>query len=71
MTPSEFGAKWSAATVKESAGSKEHFIDLCQMLGYPTPTQIDPTGDWYAFEKGAEKTEDSGDGFADGWNGAK
>jgi type II restriction/modification system DNA methylase subunit YeeA len=66
MTPSEFAAKWSAATVKESAGSKEHFIDLCRMLGYPTPTQADPTGEWYAFEKGAEKTE-GGDGFADVW----
>ena len=66
MTPSEFAAKWSAATVKESAGAKEHFIDLCRMLGYPTPTQADPTGEWYAFEKGAEKTE-GGDGFADVW----
>jgi hypothetical protein len=66
MTPSEFAAKWSAATVKESAGSKEHFIDLCRMLGYPTPTQADPAGEWYAFEKGAEKTE-GGDGFADVW----
>lgn len=66
MTPSEFAAKWSASTVKESAGAKEHFIDLCRMLGYPTPTQADPTGEWYAFEKGAEKTE-GGDGFADVW----
>lgn len=66
MTPSEFGTKWSAAAVKESAGAKEHFIDLCHMLGYPTPTQADPTGEWYAFEQGAEKTE-GGDGFADVW----
>ena len=36
------------------------------MLGYPTPNQADPTGDTYAFEKGAEKT-DGGDGFADVW----
>lgn len=66
MTPSEFAAKWSASTVKESAGAKEHFIDLCQMLGYPTPTQADPAGEWYAFEKGADKTEGGG-GFADVW----
>ena len=66
VTPSEFAAKWSAATVKESAGSKEHFIDLCQMLGYQTPTDADPAGEWYAFEKGAEKTA-GGDGFADVW----
>jgi type II restriction/modification system DNA methylase subunit YeeA len=36
------------------------------MLGYPTPNAADPTGEWYAFEKGAEKTE-GGDGFADVW----
>jgi hypothetical protein len=66
MTPSEFAAKWSVSTAKESAGAKEHFIDLCRMLGYPTPNEADPTGDWYAFEKGAEKTA-GGDGFADVW----
>jgi len=36
------------------------------MLGVPTPNEADPTGDEYAFEKGAEKT-DGGDGFADVW----
>jgi hypothetical protein len=25
------------------------------MLGEPGPTQADPTGSWYAFEKGAVK----------------
>jgi hypothetical protein len=66
MTPSEFAAKWSESTAKESAGAKEHFIDLCRLLGYQTPNEADPTGDWYAFEKGAEKTA-GGDGFADVW----
>jgi type II restriction/modification system DNA methylase subunit YeeA len=36
------------------------------MLGVKTPNEADPTGDWYAFEKGAEKTS-GGDGFADVW----
>lgn len=36
------------------------------MLGEPTPTDVDPTGSWYAFEKGAEKFEGGG-GFADVW----
>src|SRR5688500_16426154 len=36
------------------------------MLGYPTPNEADPTGDYYAFEKGATKS--TGDeGFADVW----
>ena len=66
MTPSEFAAKWAGSTRTERAAAQEHFIDLCRMLGYPTPNQADPTGEWYAFEKGAEKTEGS-DGFADVW----
>ena len=39
----------------ERAAAQEHFIDLCRMLGVPTPNEADPTGDWYAFEKGAGK----------------
>ena len=66
MNPSEFAAKWAGSTRTERAAAQEHFIDLCRMLGYPTPNQADPTGEWYAFEKGAEKTEGS-DGFADVW----
>ena len=66
VTPPEFATKWAGSTRTERAASQEHFIDLCRMLGYPTPNQADPTGDTYAFEKGAEKTE-GGDGFADVW----
>ena len=66
MTPSEFAAKWAGSTRTERAAAQEQFIDLCRMLGYPTPNQADQTGEWYAFEKGAEKTEGS-DGFADVW----
>ena len=65
MSPSEFAAKWSGSTSTERAASQEHFIDLCRMLGYPTPND-DPTDEHYAFEKGAEKTS-GGDGFADVW----
>jgi len=65
MTPGEFAQKWKGSTAKERSASQEHFIDLCQMLGYPTPGS-DPTGDYYAFEKGAEKSA-GGDGFADVW----
>src|ERR1700681_791890 len=66
MTPGEFVAKWSGSTTTERAASQEHFMDLCHMLGYPTPNEADPHGDWYAFEKGAEKTA-GGDGCADVW----
>ncbi len=66
MTPAEFSAKWSGSTRQERAAAQEHFIDLCRMLGVATPNEADPAGDWYAFEKGAEKLG-GGDGWADVW----
>ena len=54
MTPTEFIAKWSANQRSERAACQEHFIDLCNLLGEPTPN-TDPTGATYAFEKGATK----------------
>jgi hypothetical protein len=66
MTPSEFAAKWRGVETGERASAQSHFLDLCAMLGEPGPTQADPTGAWYAFEKGAEKL-DGRDGFVDVW----
>lgn len=66
MTPTAFIAKWKAAELKESAAAQSHFNDLCAMLGEPTPTEADPKGEWYAFEKGATKTT-GGEGWADVW----
>ena len=66
MTPGEFIAKWRASELKESSAAQSHFNDLCQLLGEPTPTDADPTGDWYCFEHGARK-DTGGDGWADVW----
>ena len=66
MTPSEFISKWRVSELKERSASQEHFIDLCRLLGEPTPAQADPTGDWYCFERGARK-DAGGDGWADVW----
>ncbi len=66
MTPSEFAAKWKGVTTSERASAQSHFIDLCGMLHVGAPTDLDPSGEWYAFEKGAEKLG-GGDGFADVW----
>jgi hypothetical protein len=66
MTPQQFIAKWKAANLKESAASKEHFTDLCELLGQPKPAEADPTGEWYTFEKSVEKAS-GGKGFADVW----
>jgi len=62
----EFAVKWKGSVRTERAASQEHFIDLCRLVETQTPNEADPHGDFYAFEKGAEKTG-GGDGFADVW----
>ena len=66
MTPHEFISKWRASALKERSASQEHFIDLCRLLGEPTPAEADPTGEAYCFERGARK-DTGGDGWADVW----
>ena len=66
MTPDDFVAKWRASELKESSAAQEHFIDLCRLLGEPTPAEGDPTGERYCFERGARK-DTGGDGWADVW----
>lgn len=66
MTPDEFIRKWKASTLTERSASHSHFLDLCALLGEPTPTDSDPTGETYAFERGATKTT-GGEGWADVW----
>ena len=66
MTPHEFIVKWRASELKERSASQEHFIDLCRLLGEPTPAEADPTGEAYCFERGARK-DTGGDGWADVW----
>ena len=66
MTPAAFIAKWRASTLKERSASQEHFLDLCRLLGEPTPAEADPTGAHYCFERGARK-DSGGDGWADVW----
>ena len=66
MTPGKFIAKWRASELKERSASQEHFIDLCRLLGEPTPAEADPTGERYCFERGARK-DTGGEGWADVW----
>ena len=66
MTPVEFIAKWRASELKERSAAQEHFIDLCRLLGEPTPAEADPTGERYCFERGARKDTGTG-GWADVW----
>ena len=66
ISAQDFVAKWSKATLKESAASQEHFIDICHLVGHPTPAEADHTGDTFTFEKGASK-QSGGEGWADVW----
>jgi hypothetical protein len=81
MTPAEFKRKWARAKGKESAIYQEHFVDLCRLLGQPTPTEADPSGtESFCFQKRVVKdaellaldaqdaeTDPSERGFADVW----
>ena len=65
-SPGAFIAKWRASELTERAAAQSHFNDLCGLLGEPTPTDADPAGEWYCFERGARK-DTGGDGWADVW----
>lgn len=61
-----FIAKWEQNAQKESAASKEHFADLCRILGVPTPNDPGSGPDIYCFEKSLTKTGGKA-GYADVW----
>ena len=50
-----FIAKWRKVELKERSAAQEHFIDLCRLVGHPTPAEADPSGAEFCFEKGAAK----------------
>ena len=66
LSPQDFVAKWRQATLKERSAAQEHFIDLCHLVGPPTPAEADPTGQSFAFEAGATKQRGE-QGWADVW----
>lgn len=66
MTPTEFIKKWKPVALTERAAAQSHFLDLCQLFEHDDPVKADPTGEWFAFEKGVTKTG-GGEGFADVW----
>ena len=61
-----FAAKWRDSARRERASSQEHFIDLCRLLGVPTPNDPPASLD-YTFEAGAERLSTGGQGWADVW----
>jgi type II restriction/modification system DNA methylase subunit YeeA len=67
MTPQDFIHKWRPSQLRERQASQEHFLDLCHLLGEPTPAEIDIEGNSYCFDYGASKTGGDKEGFADVW----
>jgi len=66
MNAQEFIRKWRDVDLTESSASQQHFLDLCELVGHPTPVEMDKTGETFTFEKGAAKRS-GGDGWADVW----
>jgi hypothetical protein len=66
MLAADFITKWRAADLTERAAAQSHFRDVCDLLGEQAPSDADPKGEWYAFERGATKTT-GGEGWADVW----
>ena len=66
MTPAALIARRRASEAEDRSGSQEHFIDLCRLLGEPTPAEADPSGGRYCFERGARK-DTGARGWADVW----
>ena len=66
LTPHAFIKKWKKVDLTERQAAHSHFLDLCALVEHPAPTDVDPLGDHFAFEKGATKVG-GGRGFADVW----
>lgn len=66
MLPQEFVARWSGNTATERQSYQQHFLDLCHLIGHPTPKEADPEGKYFTFEAGAVK-QSGGQGWADVW----
>jgi hypothetical protein len=66
MTPTDFVEKWRSISVTERSGAQTHFNELCDLLGVEKPLDVDPSGEFYAFERHVSKAT-GGKGYADVW----
>ena len=66
MNAAEFINKWKTSELTERSACQQHFLDLCELVEHPKPAEVDKTGDWFTFEKGADK-HGGGKGWADVW----
>ncbi|HNE03511.1 MAG TPA: hypothetical protein PLT08_03255 [Anaerolineales bacterium] len=67
ITVKQFIEKWSKMELRERASSQSHFNDVCALIGHATPTDIDPTGEFFTFEANVDKDTEKKHGWADAW----
>jgi hypothetical protein len=66
LNPTTFQKKWIGVELKGRSTAQGHFLNLCQILNFPTPADVDPDGSFYTFKRGASKLS-GGKGWADVW----
>jgi len=66
LNVADFIAKWHHVELTERASAQSHFIDLCTLVGHPSPVEADPKGEWFTFERGVTKRTGKR-GWADVW----
>ncbi len=44
LTPQSFAEKCGKSKLSERSAYQQHLLDLCGMLGQPTPDDVDPEG---------------------------
>ena len=71
ITPQAFVEKWRASRLKETAAYSEHFIDVCRLVGQPTPAEADPSGAFFTFQKGVIKNAQGAEVLEDSLFGAQ
>ena len=70
ITPRDFVDRWAHSQLREQQAAQSHFNELCELVGYKTPTQLDPEGTFFTFEEQVTKAT-GGKGRADVWYKSK
>src|SRR4051812_35424890 len=52
MNASDFVAKRRHVELTERASAHSRFIDLCRLVGHPTPVEADPKREWFTSGHG-------------------
>lgn len=66
MTINDFVQRWGVSQLREQQAAQSHFNELCQIIGHRMPTEQDPEGSEFTFEKQVTKA-DGRPGRADVW----